>query len=88
MERRVSGPDWCHTRPLRSAGVRDEELVYERDDVFVAVLQDGVQLDGPLMRYAAHFQVQDVTFAAWEVDDLLLDDGALVPAALRGVAPS
>jgi hypothetical protein len=33
------------------AGVRDEELVYHYDTPYVAILQDGRQLDGILARH-------------------------------------
>jgi hypothetical protein len=50
--------------------MEDDELLPQRGRVVLVVLQDGRQLEGELITLTGRFQVGDVIFEEWEIDEL------------------
>jgi hypothetical protein len=50
--------------------VEDEELLPQRSRIVLVVFQDGRHLEGELVKLTGRFQVGDVVFEEWEIEEL------------------
>ncbi len=50
--------------------VTDEDQLPQRGRVVLAILKDGRQLEGELIVLSGRYQVGDVTFFEWEIEEL------------------